>query len=446
MKKLGIALLAIGLMFGLAACGKKAPQDVNVEGTPQVQNEKGRFNAQDYTRRILPFVGRTEKGLYNGAINGLMYYDFALKKNIYLCNKPECKHDGNQYCVATTSKYKYLSDELYGDTLLISAVEETDTQYVFQLLVAALDGSALEDYMTIAKVEKASFSSVDISTVAFHRNYAIFGIELYGTEGLKDSNCYATYLLNLNTKEVTCLDEEEFGKESICTRNASGDGDYLYYVRWIGGKGDKRKLYRRNIISGEEESFEFKVTFDGRYFVEGNKILYHIKGSTDMLFYDITTGSTQRTGVNTQDAYKMETATYNPPKDVYPQMYGRLTIQGDAPIDERYVYCFQEMTLVDYGRTGEEPEIYMPVVLYDLNGNYIKTLDAYPMFPDKEELPGEESRGQCALVSVYGEDIYLYIYSNTDPDAVQRLFCCNRDAFFNETGTFELIYKYSTKK
>lgn len=355
MKKLGIAILTIGLMLGAAACGKKAPQGPNVEGTPQEQSGKGRFIAQDYTSRIDSIAGMTEKGIYLGTEHTLKYYDFALQKEIYLCNKPECKHDGNQYCVATNSKYRYETINMYSNELLISAVEETDTQYVFHILVAALDGSELEDYMTFAKVEKASFETAYIRTTAYHRNYAVIGIGLMGTGGLEDTNCYATYLINLDTKEVTCLDEEAFGKESTNTMNASADGDYFYYVRVMRGKGQRRKLCRYSIHGGKEEEFEFSLIFSGQYYIAGNKILYLLSSGSDLMIYDLTDGKEQRVGVSTKDVYEMEHVNYDSSMGITKSL--SLNYRGIVT-DKQYIYIITGTDLMYYYNDNIETEIY----------------------------------------------------------------------------------------
>lgn len=448
MKKLGIVMLTIGLMLGAAACGKK-PEVKSTEitggATGTVKPEQkgnGRFTSQDYIGKIYPVGGKTEKGIYRLWKRGIMYYDFGLQKQIYLCNKPECKHDGNQYCVATTSKYNYLSVELYDNTLLIGAVEETDTQYVFHILTAALDGSELEDYMTIARIEKASFSRASASAIAYHRNRALIGISLQGTAGLSDTNCYATYMVNLDTKEVKCLDEEEFGKESVESLNASACGDYLYYVKLLGGKGNKRQLCRCNIYNGTVEAFDLGLVFSGNYHVSGNKILFLKNGSIDLMFYDIESGNTERVGVNKQEIYSMEIANNDLPEGIIPKS---LMLRGtQVATDGKYIYVLCGTDLMYYYNDEKETEIYMPVVIYDFDGNYIKTMDSYPMLRSAEELCDAEENETGDYYSWYDGKVYLFTYNYMNTAIPQRIYCCDADAFLNGTGTFELIYCYYT--
>lgn len=73
-------------------------------------------------------VMETENGYYNTAM-GLAYYDKATGKSLYLCSKPECVHDGSEYCTATfgdmyiSSSYEYVIKSEDGIESIFSRIE-----------------------------------------------------------------------------------------------------------------------------------------------------------------------------------------------------------------------------------------------------------------------------------------------------------------------------------
>ena len=50
-----------------------------------------------------------------GSSSALRYYDEASGETVYVCAKPNCLHDGNEFCTATTRTYTLLSDPVYLD-------------------------------------------------------------------------------------------------------------------------------------------------------------------------------------------------------------------------------------------------------------------------------------------------------------------------------------------
>ena len=75
---------------------------------------------------------------------------------MYLCNKPECKHDGSAFCVASNDKYSVIDYCLYDGCILAYVLEETDTQQVFKVISLALDGSSLSEVATVMMLEKTA--------------------------------------------------------------------------------------------------------------------------------------------------------------------------------------------------------------------------------------------------------------------------------------------------
>ena len=75
-------------------------------------------------------IMKTESGFYysQSIYNNLSlhYYDSAHGNNMYLCNKPECRHDGNEFCAATSDKFNVMETVLYGGSLYINVFEVDD--------------------------------------------------------------------------------------------------------------------------------------------------------------------------------------------------------------------------------------------------------------------------------------------------------------------------------
>ena len=117
MKKAIVMGLAVLGILGLAGCKKEQEQE---------QKKELSFVSADYQRgntsKYLPEpMMKTEKGYYyySEFYKGFRYYDVATDKEMYLCNKPECRHDGNQFCVATNEKYRVLDYCLYGENIMV---------------------------------------------------------------------------------------------------------------------------------------------------------------------------------------------------------------------------------------------------------------------------------------------------------------------------------------
>ena len=104
----------------------------------------------------------SEKGYYYYSYTdrGLRYYDFSTQKDIFLCNKPECLHDGNAFCVATNRKYGKIDYVLYGDRIYMSAFELDENERIQMKLLA--DGTYLYCFVTpkVMNKDRTEFQSI----------------------------------------------------------------------------------------------------------------------------------------------------------------------------------------------------------------------------------------------------------------------------------------------
>lgn len=72
-------------------------------------------------------VMKTDTGYYYGSSEKKMsihYYDVGSGQNIFLCSKPECRHNGDAFCTATSDKYFVDTMCMYGGELYLNVVEK----------------------------------------------------------------------------------------------------------------------------------------------------------------------------------------------------------------------------------------------------------------------------------------------------------------------------------
>ena len=111
---LGLTVLCLATLVG---CGKdkqgKQPEETTngaTSGKTEYQFVSENFEQGNRPGATGNAMMRTEKGFYhyNDSLGGFRYYDAATGKEMFLCNKPECRHDGNEVCIATNEKYPEL--------------------------------------------------------------------------------------------------------------------------------------------------------------------------------------------------------------------------------------------------------------------------------------------------------------------------------------------------
>lgn len=270
----GVCLLAAAVLAGCAGDGKNAGIKEK-EDAPVLVSED--FNPGNGN------IFKTDKGYYyhSRSLGGFRYVDSATGNDLYLCNKPECRHDGNEFCTATNDKYTIDRMGLYGDRIFVTAVEETDTQYLYHLISVALDGSELNVEVTYLTLEKTGVVPATMLApewiLYIHRNTAFVPLWLTVDD---DTEYHGTAVINLETKEVTYLDEEPISKDNIERTDITAYGDYFYYCR---KEGKKTVLHRYNIKDGTDETHKLLVSFAGIYVVQGENTIIYTRSDNSML-------------------------------------------------------------------------------------------------------------------------------------------------------------------
>ena len=118
MKKITLLLLLLASLCLTAGCSK---EEVNYEDYISSNRPMNNWNS----------IMETENGYYTthallSTSLTLRYYDKATQKCIYLCSKPECAHDGNEYCVATNSNLSILHSYMRGEYIYMNTVQFSD--------------------------------------------------------------------------------------------------------------------------------------------------------------------------------------------------------------------------------------------------------------------------------------------------------------------------------
>lgn len=187
----------------------------------------------------------------------IYYYDINTGIKLPLCNKPECRHDGNAYCVATNRKYCVESLCTYSNRLFAAAIEETDTQYICKLLEYTLDGSETKEIVTFLTLEKTeddmklSLQPGYTDNLFIHRNKAFVPVSLTGQEGFEDTFRFGLFMIDLETKEYTSVFEDTMSTENRPATTFQASGDYVYYATVAGLTG---KLKNRTYL------FRYQIT------------------------------------------------------------------------------------------------------------------------------------------------------------------------------------------
>ncbi len=276
-KKIKYYMVLLALLFALTGCGK--------EEIPIL----------DYVRTNpattgMSMIMKSDTGYYYGTVSGremeLHYYDVESGQNIYLCSKPECRHDGDAFCTATNNKYHVNSVYLYGDSLYLAVVEETKEEYLYKVVRVSGDGSELSEVITYMTVNKSSMVALYGGEPAIiHRGVMVLPYRLCGTADV-ENGVTGTYLYNLITEELTQLPEIEYTKLTTGRERFTGFGDYIYFNTRI---DRTNTLSRYCITDGTVEDMELSRTYAGIYEVMDEDTIFYTWTQYRLYEYKIST-------------------------------------------------------------------------------------------------------------------------------------------------------------
>ncbi|MCQ2460382.1 MAG: DUF5050 domain-containing protein [Ruminococcus sp.] len=228
----------------LSSCGAKKETEKSVEMPSD--NPGGRQ------------IMETESGYYynnEDFLLSLRYSEKSTDADIFLCPKPECRHDGNESCTATYNFSPITNTILYDNYIYFVADEKTKENLGYALYKVSLDGTTLDKVCDVAKIMNPNEDNYSgygsMPQFIIHKGYAyipyMFGALWYG------QYIQSGFVkVNIQTGEKEILFEETEYKEGKEATVIGGHGDYIYYsVRaqkpMYGGD------FRMNVITGETE-------------------------------------------------------------------------------------------------------------------------------------------------------------------------------------------------
>ncbi len=242
-------------------------------------------------------VMETENGYYNTAM-GLAYYDKATGKALYLCSKPECTHDGSDFCTATFGDMYISSSYMYGDYIYISGAEISENEDLqYKLLRAKNDGTELTEVGTFQKTkgEQMFLEHRNNRQLVIHRDWAVIPFDDFDLPTLMENASLNTMLMNINTGEYKRLPEGDY--KVTDTQYGQGSyfpsGEWLYYVIEPKNYINTKHLYRYNFETGITERVDVTPRLTD-FAVYDGYIYYTIPAADNepskLFRYDITSG------------------------------------------------------------------------------------------------------------------------------------------------------------
>lgn len=283
-KKSILAVMAIGILT-LSGCGKEkyVLNPVDGENFNQSSNWSDPIMKNEY--------GYYYKSRLDYAFH---YYDEASGQSVYLCNRPECLHQGDEFCTATNENYIVLACQMY-DGKIYMGVQDISKEDSTDILLLRLDadGSNLTEVANL-KSEISRGGGVRSGSIFIHRGVCFLSYGLITDE--KVINCCNIY--NMIDGTQVDLEEYEFAysKEGYNydwgdpNDRYMGDGEYVYFNEYrpidINGKiKSKSFLCRYNIETQTLETAEINCIYKGIYSITGtNKTAYADKFGNPFMY------------------------------------------------------------------------------------------------------------------------------------------------------------------
>ncbi len=421
------AVLLCALLLGCGGGEASKSSDTNPEA-----EKKAEFVSEDYnesTGRLL----KTDKGYYYYSYEkkGFRYVDGTTGNDMFLCNKPECKHDGNQFCVATNDKYVVLGAYLYNGALIVNVVETTETEFLYKLMRVEPDGSAASEICTYYSVVKDGLLYYGGTGMCVHRNKVFLTIGLPGIQGLPDTERNGVAIVDLNTEKVTYLDEEALSMDNAVTTNVTAFGDYFYYVR---KEGKKSILYRYSVTDGSVTPHSLFVGFKGDYaVVEEGKLAYLKSAGRALCIYSYENEYNEEVlKFVAPKRYIMPDGSFFESEEAYTAV--------DVEQDDLYYYVAESgysLSNGDPATGGELVEKYNRIFVYNKDLEKVAMLNMADLLKELHPERAEELYTNYTELQYIGGRVYWMI---SDGQGMEYLYSCERDNFVSGAPQFELEY------
>lgn len=245
------------LVFALTGCGAGKEEEVFEQGNimtvygPIMETE----NAYYYTT--------------NGFRYELHYYDKATGKSIFLCNKPECSHDGNEFCAASVGDRYVMYSALYKDGIYVAALEPEENRIDKKLFKVSLDGTKVENIATFEYEPSSDSISHGHDSEKYMVLYQGKAFIPYATPRKDGFNNYGTAIVDIKSGKVEYMEEcdglQLYGQERYIPY-----GEYLYYYET--GPYRSPILYRYHIAKETVEEIPIADGFVDYCIVDGRVV------------------------------------------------------------------------------------------------------------------------------------------------------------------------------
>lgn len=257
MKKLLSIISAACIALSLAGCAEDIPMEDCVNTN---------IGTSNYNQ-----IMQTENGYYyNATMFGKMslrYHDNETGNDIYLCAKPECTHDGDKFCTATSQGFIVCYTAMYGDNIYIAVTEHDGEQLYYKLLRASLDGTELTEMCTYMQLNNTEESGVmlfdDTRAMLIHRGYAFVPYYISTQEG-KLTGRAGIALIDLSDGSYELLPEYDMSTTNPY-RDVTAYGDYFYYTMFSNGMAAQNEIHRYNYKTGKDETLTLKESMMDTY-------------------------------------------------------------------------------------------------------------------------------------------------------------------------------------
>ena len=322
----------------------------------------------------------TESGVgVNGKdVDPIWYSDIDTGACVVFCARPNCLHDGNEYCTATTSAYVRLSAPVwldgyvyalakkpYGKNLsAYAAMGGDDTAGSVVLLRYEPDGSEITEIAELRpKTEEYVTIGMNSADLIAHRGqlwYSFSGQMIdHQTTAVTEYYSMGVYSPQKNTAAALLTDEapmtSSFGQRGAPI-NLVGDGDYVYFKydaagRWDDGNKLRSGIWRISCVTG---ALEKAYTLDSHNLLER----YCVLGDKIVMQYQVAQGTQ-----NSVTVYG-EIRVYSISADEEKVLLNTQEIADHPTLsslcaDDAHIYCSvnNALWILDYDGNVQEPEV-----------------------------------------------------------------------------------------
>ena len=363
LKKIVSAILICAMAVTFTACADS--NTINFDDTlPQCEpanvSHSSMLRAEYATMKSTDGYYYAEMSSRQGGKYTIYYYDTKTKTTIPLCAKPQCVHDGNDFCVATGGEQS-LYTLFYNNYIYKLCCEYTEEQMcVYNLLRGDMQGNELSVATEIFTFP--STQQINIRNVLCHYGVMFFSIKKYNGNKSTD-HIYSIDLATGTVREIEIENSAKYEHFAFMT----ADGDYLYIAaedevmatNQSGVKMDADTvMYRYNLKTGEIEIISDMPKIYSSFTVDNGIIYYTTVNRSDNTFSLVS-----------YDTEKKETKTLVENRQMV-YMDSKFISGNGAKVvtDRKYLYIRMPC---GSGFADAEGKRGMELYIYDMNGELL---------------------------------------------------------------------------